>query len=273
MSLSGKTAFITGGAKNLGALIATSLAKEGANLAIHYNSDSSKDDAVKLEKELSSSYPKQKFHIYQANLTTAAAVRSIYAAIAQDFPAGLDIVVNTVGKVLKKPLTEISEAEYDDMFAVNSKAAFFITQEAARHVRDGGKIINIVTSLLAAYTGYYTSYQGSKAPVEWFTKGLSKELMSRNISVNAVAPGPMDTPFFYPQESDEAVAFHKSQALEGRLTKIEDIAPIVRFLCTEGNWINGKLRPLHLVINEKQRILTDILTGQTLFANGGYTSR
>lgn len=240
MSLSGKTAFITGGVKNLGALIATSLAKEGASLALHYNSASAKDAAIKLQNDLSAQYPGQQFRVYQADLTTAAAVQAIYAAITKDFPSGLDIVVNTVGKVLKKPMAEITEADYDSMFAINSKAAFFITQEAAKNVRDGGKIINIVTSLLAAYTGFYTTYQGSKAPVEWFTKGLSKELMSRKISVNAVAPGPMDTPFFYPQESDEAVEFHKSQALEGRLTKIEDIAPIVQFLCTEGGWINGK---------------------------------
>ena len=127
------------------------------------------------------------------------------------------------------------------MFGVNSKAAFFITQEAAKNVKEGGKIITIVTSLLAAYAPFYTAYQGSKAPVEWFTKGLSKELMPKRISVNAVAPGPMDTPFFYPQESEDAVAFHKSSAMGGRLTAIEDIAPIVKFLCADGSWINGML--------------------------------
>lgn len=111
--------------------------------------------------------------------------------------------------------------------------------------------MTIVTSLLAAFTGLYTSYAGSKAPVEHFTRGAAKELQPRGISVSAVAPGPMDTPFFYPQESPEAVAFHKSQALGGRLTDTKDIAPIVRFLVTEGGWI----------------------TGQTIFPNGGYTTR
>lgn len=240
MSLTNKTAFITGGCKNLGALIATTLAKEGANLALHYNSASAKPGAEKLLIDLAKTYPKQHFRIYQADLTTASSVSQIYASIAHDFPAGLDIVVNTVGKVLKKPMVDISEEEYDTMFAVNSKAAFLITQAAAQHVRPGGKIINIVTALLGAYTGFYTSYQGSKAPVEWFTKGLSKELMPRGISVNAIAPGPMDTPFFYAQETEEAVEFHKSQGIGGRLTKIEDVAPIVRFLCEERGWINGE---------------------------------
>jgi NAD(P)-dependent dehydrogenase (short-subunit alcohol dehydrogenase family) len=152
--------------------------------------------------------------------------------------------------------------------SINSKAAFFILKAGAKNVSDGGKIITIVTALLAAFTGFYTSYAGSKAPVEHFTRGVCKELQSRRVSVNAVAPGPMDTreclldfdiacwadsqvAFFYPQESDDAVAFHKSSGMGGRLTQVTDIAPLVRFLCTEGAWI----------------------TGQTIFANGGYTTR
>ncbi|OAQ70068.1 short chain dehydrogenase reductase [Pochonia chlamydosporia 170] len=250
MSLKGKTALITGGAKNLGAEIAKELAGLGANLALHYNSPKSKEDAVKFEKLLKEKYPGIKFQFYQADLTTEAAVNKLFDSVKKDF-GKIDIVVNTVGKVLKKPIGEISEAEYDEMFAVNSKSAFFILKAGAKNVEDGGKLITIVTALLAAFTGFYTSYAGSKAPVEHFTRGVAKELQPRGISVNAVAPGPMDTPFFYPQESPEAVAFHKSQAIGNRLTKIEDIAPIIRFLVTEGGWI----------------------TGQTLFANGGYTTR
>jgi NAD(P)-dependent dehydrogenase (short-subunit alcohol dehydrogenase family) len=157
--------------------------------------------------------------------------------------------------------------------SVNSKAAFLILQESAKTVQDGGKIITIVTSLLAAFTGMYTAYAGSKAPVEHFTRGAAKELSGRRISVNAIAPGPMDTreldlhpncqrlkwrcanwlcvAFFYSQESEGSVEFHKSMAVEGRLTEVQDIAPIVRFLCTAGKWVNG----------------------QTIFANGGYNGR
>lgn len=232
MSLEGQVVLITGGCKNLGGLIAHHFAKEGAQLALHYNSRSTQAAAEEISHSLSAS-------IYQGDLTSASNVQKLFASVVQDF-GKLDIVINTVGMVLKKALTEISEDEYDKMFDVNSKSAFFITQEAAKNVRDGGKIINIVTALLAVYTSHYTAYQGSKAPVEWFTKGLSKELLSRRISVNAIAPGPMDTPFFYPQETDDSVAFFKTQAIEGRLTKIEDIAPIVKFLCTDGAWINGE---------------------------------
>lgn len=250
MSLQNKVTLITGGAKNLGASTATIFAAEGAQLALHYNSSSTKKAAEELAANLSSKHSNIKIKLYQDDLTVVKNVQQLFDAVVHDF-GGLDIVINTVGMVLKKPMTDISETEYDHMFAVNSKAAFFITQEAAKRVRDGGKILNTVTSLLAAYTGLYTSYQGSKAPVEYFTKGLSKELMPRGISVNAVAPGPMDTPFFYGQETPDAVEFHKSNAIAGRLTVVEDIAPIFKFLCTDGAWING----------------------QTIFANGGYTSR
>jgi len=249
-TLNGKIALVTGGAKNLGAAIALDLASQGANLALHYNSASTKPSADKLAVELKEKYPGSKVEFYQGDLTTEVAVDKLFDAILEDF-GKIDIVVNTIGMVLKKSIGDITEKEYDTMFAINSKAAFLILKAGAAHVTSGGKLITIVTSLLAAFTGYYTSYAGSKAPVEHFTHGLAKELMGKRISVNAIAPGPMDTPFFYGQETPDAVAYHKSNAMEGRLTDVTDIAPIVKFLCTEGQWI----------------------TGQTIFANGGYTTR
>ena len=115
-----------------------------------------------------------------------------------------DIAVNTVGKVLKKPIVEVSEAEYDEMSAVNAKSAFFFLKEAGRHVNDNGKICTLVTSLLGAFTPFYAAYAGTKAPVEHFTRAAAKEFGERGISVTAIGPGPMDTPFFYPAEGAEA---------------------------------------------------------------------
>ncbi|KAJ5118223.1 hypothetical protein N7448_009937 [Penicillium atrosanguineum] len=250
MVLNGKVALIAGGVKNLGAESARELAEAGADLALHYNSASSKSNAAELETQLKQKYPNLKVAFYQGDLTTAGAVEKLFQSVLKDF-GKIDIVINTVGKVLKKPITEISEEEYDSMFAINSKAAFFILKSAAAHIADDGKIISIVTALLGAFTGFYTSYAGSKAPVEHFTRGVCKELQARRVSVNNVAPGPMDTPFFYPQESPEAVEFHKSNGMGNRLTMVQDIAPLIRFLCTDGKWI----------------------TGQTIFANGGYTTR
>lgn len=87
----------------------------------------------------------------------------------------LDLAINTIGKVLKKEIVSVSEAEYDSMFSVNAKVNFFFIQEAAKNLNDGGAIISIVTSLLGAFAPGYSTYQGSKAPVEWFTKAAAKE--------------------------------------------------------------------------------------------------
>ena len=247
-SLQGKSAVIGGGAKNLGGLISRTFANDGARVCVHYNSDSTRPDAEATVAAIRGSGG-EAFAV-QADYTRPAEVAAVFAEARKRF-GGIDIAVNTVGKVLKKPFLETNEAEYDSMAAINSKAAYFFLQEAGRHLNDRGKICTIVTSLLAAYTGLYSTYGGMKAPVEHFTRAASKEFGARGISVTAVGPGPMDTPFFYGQETPEAVAYHTSASALGGLTKIEDIVPLVRFLVTDGWWI----------------------TGQTIFANGGYTTR
>ncbi|MGM5069184.1 SDR family oxidoreductase [Rhodococcus qingshengii] len=247
-SLQGKSAIVAAGAKNLGGLISTTLAAQGVNIAVHYNSDSSEADADKTVAAVEAAGAKAvKF---QADLTAPANVERLFDTAIDAF-GSVDIAVNTVGKVLRKPIVDTSEAEYDSMFDINSKAAYFFIKEAGTRLNDDGKIITIVTALLAAFTDGYSTYAGGKSPVEHFTRAAAKEFGARGISVNNIAPGPMDTPFFYGQETPERVEFHKSQAMKNQLTQIEDIAPIVRFLASEGWWI----------------------TGQTIFANGGYTTR
>jgi len=247
-TLFGKNVLIAGGAKNLGGLIARQAADAGADVAIHYNSESTRADAEQTLAAVEAAG--RKGVILQGDLTVPANVTRLFADAAAALGT-IDVAVNTVGKVLRKPIVETTEDEYDSMFDINAKAAYFFLQEAGKNLADGGKIITIVTSLLAAFTDGYSTYAGGKSPVEHFTRAAAKEFAPRGISVTAIAPGPMDTPFFYGQETPERVAFHKSQAMGGDLTKIEDIAPIVRFLATEGWWI----------------------TGQTIFANGGYTTR
>ncbi|PNG26359.1 SDR family oxidoreductase [Methylocella silvestris] len=253
-SIRGKTVLIAGGAKNLGGLIARDLAAHGAQaIAIHYNSAATKRAADETLAAVKASGAAAA--AFQADLTTAAAVTKLFddvkAAVGKP-----DIAINTVGKVLKKPFLEITEADYDEMTAVNSKTAFFFLKEAGRNLNDNGKIVTLVTSLLGAYTPFYAAYAGTKAPVEHFTRAASKEFGERGISVTAVGPGPMDTPFFYPAEGADAVAYNKSAAALSKfsktgLTDIEDIVPLIRFLVSEGWW----------------------MTGQTVLINGGYTTK
>ena len=246
--LNEKVILIAGGAKNLGGLISREFAANGAKIVVHYNSAATKNDAdVTVQAILNNG---GEAIALQGDLTQAANVTALFEQAKQRF-GGIDIAVNTVGKVLRKPIIDTTEAEYDEMLAINSKAAYFFIKEAGIHLNDNGKIITIVSSLLAAFTDGYSTYAGGKAPVEHFTRAAAKEFAARGISVNNIAPGPMDTPFFYGQETPERVAFHKSQAMGNQLTQIEDIVPIVKFLATEGWW----------------------MTGQTLFANGGYTTR
>ncbi|WP_018177777.1 SDR family oxidoreductase [Jongsikchunia kroppenstedtii] len=246
--LENKSAVVAAGAKNLGGLISRQFGELGANVAVHYNSDSSRPDAEKTAAEVEAAGARA--IIVQGDLTVPGNVTALFDAAVEAF-GGVDIAVNTVGKVLRKPILETTEAEYDSMFDINSKAAYFFIQEAGKRLRDNGSVMTIATSLLAAFTDGYSTYAGGKAPLEHFTRAAAKEFADRGIAVNNIAPGPMDTPFFYPQETPERVDFHKSQAMGNRLTEIEDIAPIVIFLATQGHWI----------------------TGQTIFANGGYTTR
>lgn len=253
-SIKGKTVIIAGGAKNLGGLIARDLAQQGAKaVVIHYNSASSRNDADATVAAVEAAGAKAV--AIQADLTSAGAMEKLFteAIAAVGRP---DIAINTVGKVLKKPIVEISEAEYDEMSAVNAKTAFFFLKEAGRNLNDNGKICTLVTSLLGAFTPFYASYAGTKAPVEHFTRAAAKEFGERGISVTAVGPGPMDTPFFYPAEGADAVAYHKTAAAlspfsRTGLTDIEDVVPFIRHLVSDGWWI----------------------TGQTILINGGYTTK
>lgn len=243
-----KVAVIGGGDKNLGGLLATEFAADGAKVVVHYHSDASAADAEKTVRAVQDAGSQATS--VQGDLTEVAQIRRLFDQAVDTF-GGVDIAVNTTGMVLRKPILETTEAEYDDMFGINAKAAYFFIQEAGRRLNDHGKIVSLGTSLLAAFTDGYSTYAGGKAPLEHFTRAAAKEFADRSISVNTVAPGPMDTSFFYPQETPERVEFHQSQAIGNQLTRIEDIAPIIKHLCTDGWWF----------------------TGQTLFPNGGYTTR
>lgn len=243
-----KVVVIGGGGKNLGGLLATRLGELGAKVVVHYHGDASAPDAEKTVDAVTSAGGEAV--TAQGDLTRVADVRALFDT-AVDSYGRVDVAVNTTGMVLRKPILETTEDEYDRMFAVNAKAGYFFIQEAGRRLADNGRIISLGTSLLAAFTDGYSTYAGGKAPLEHFTRAAAKEFADRGISVNVVAPGPMDTPFFYPQETPERVEFHKSQAMGDQLTRIEDIVPIILFLATDGWWF----------------------TGQTMFPNGGYTTR
>ncbi|QTL37848.1 SDR family oxidoreductase [Pseudoalteromonas viridis] len=249
LDLTNKVAIVTGSARNMGRAFAISLAKRGANVVVHYHSDASRKDAEQTAAEITQIGGKSL--LVQGDLTQESQVQSLYSQ-TQEAYGRVDIVINNAGKVLKKAIADISEQEYDQLFATNTKAPFLMMKHAAQHIRDQGRIINMGTSLLGAFTGLYGAYAGAKAPLEHLTRALAKEIGSRGVTVNVVAPGPIDTAFFHGEENAQSVAYLSSASVLNRLGHIDDVVPMVDFLVSEeARWI----------------------TGQTLFVNGGFVTR
>ena len=248
-NLEGKTALVTGAARNMGRAFATALAARGADVVIHYHSEKSKADAentARIVKEHG-----RRALLVSGDLSQPETVEALFGS-AEDAFGKIDIVINTAGIVIKRPFIEYTVDEFDRSFAVNTKAAFLVMQQAGKRVQDGGRIINMGTSLLGAFTGYYGVYAGSKAPLEDFTRALAKEIGHRGVTVNTVAPGPIDTAFFHGEENEQSVAYLKAASVDNRLGEIRDIVPVIEFIASEeSRWI----------------------TGQILFVNGGFVTR
>ncbi|MBX9646649.1 MAG: SDR family oxidoreductase, partial [Xanthobacteraceae bacterium] len=247
--LIGKVALITGAARNMGRAFSVALAKRGADIVVHYHDESARTDAEQTAAEIEQSG--RRALIVAGDMTDRANIEHLFEAAMQAF-GRIDIVINTAGIVIKKPFAAITEEDFDRSFGINAKAAFFIMQEAANRISDNGRIINLGTTLLGATTGYYSVYAGSKAPLEDFTRALAKEIGGRGVTVNTVAPGPVDTSFFHPAETPESTEFLKHMSVQSRLGRIEDIVPMITFLASpEAGWV----------------------TAQTLFVNGGFLAR
>lgn len=183
-TLKDKVAVVGGGEKNLGGLLSRTFAEAGAKVVVHYHtSQKEAEETVQAIQDAGG----QAVSV-QGDLTDVGNVRRLFDT-AVDTYGGVDVAVNTTGMVLRKPILDTSEDEYDRMFGINAKAGYFFIQEAGRRLNDHGKIISLGTSLLAAFTDGYSTYAGGKAPLEHFTRAAAKEFADRFISVNVVAPG------------------------------------------------------------------------------------
>ncbi len=182
----GKVAIVTGGVDNLGRLFADALASEGANVVVHYNNPQREKQAAETVEALEGRGVKA--FSFQADLTTVPEITRLVDTTVERF-GQWDIVVNTSGLIVRKPLAETTEEEYDNSFLVNAKIPFFLMAEAANKMADNGRIVNLVTTQLAFTAPTYAAYTGSKSPVEHFTKAFAREVGSRGITVNSIAPG------------------------------------------------------------------------------------
>lgn len=177
----------------------------------------------------------------KADVSDAVAVRDMFEATEKAF-GGIDVLVNNAGIMKLAKVADCDDAAFDQQIAINLKGSFNGMREAARRLRDGGRIINFSTSVVGTKLETYSVYTATKAAVETMTAILSKELRGRHITVNAVAPGPVSTELFLAGKSPELVErMAKMPPLE-RLGTTEDIASVVSFLAgSDGGWINGQV--------------------------------
>jgi NAD(P)-dependent dehydrogenase (short-subunit alcohol dehydrogenase family) len=214
---------------------------------VHFNADVSRADAEETARLVRESGAQAE--LVQADLASAAAATMILERTLARF-GRLDVLINNVGIVIRKAFHEITDPEFDRIFAINAKAPFLLMRAAARYMEDGGRIVNVGTSMLACSFPFYSVYAGSKAPLEHFTRALAKEVAERRITVNTIAPGALDTPFFYGGETKESAAAMKQ--FTGGLGAVADVMPVVEFLVRpDARWVSG----------------------QTLFVNGAFVSR
>ncbi|GGO33919.1 SDR family oxidoreductase [Streptomyces lasiicapitis] len=238
--LDGRTALVTGGSRGIGRGIAERLGRDGARVGVHYGSNeaAAKETVAAIERAGGSAFA----------IGAELGVPGDAAALWEAFDAhadGLDILVNNAGIGTSRPFADAEESEFDRLFAVNTKAPFFIARLGAERMRDGGRIINISSGLArAAVMPEILTYAMTKGALDVFTQNLSKVLGPRGITVNSVAPGIVDTDvnaaWLRGEENKEAWAGAAAISALGRVGTPQDIADAVAFLASEdGRWVTG----------------------------------
>jgi 3-oxoacyl-[acyl-carrier protein] reductase len=231
-----KVALVTGASRGIGRAIAMRLAQDGAAVVANYAG------STKLAQETVSLIERAggKAVSVQADVSKIGDVKRLFDACFEKFRR-LDILVNNAGMMFTKPVVEVGEEEFDRIFAVNVKGAFFCCQEAAKRMAEGGRIINLSSSTTALMLPGYAAYIATKGAVEQFSHVLAKELGPRKITVNVVSPGPTDTELFSQGKSEEQKQRFAQMAALGRLGQPQDIADVVALLVSEdARWITGQ---------------------------------
>jgi 3-oxoacyl-[acyl-carrier protein] reductase len=233
---SNKVAIVTGASRGIGAAVAERLASDGFAVVVNY--PASADSAEALVRQIEARGGRAL--AARADVSEAGAVRHMFDATEKAF-GGIDVLVNNAG-IMKLAKIADSDALLDRQIAVNLKGSFYGMREAARRLRDGGRIVNFSTSVVGKKLETYGVYAATKAAVETMTTILSKELRGRNIAVNAVAPGPVTTELFLGGKSPELVERMAKMSPMERIGTPEDIASVVSFLVgPDGGWVNGQV--------------------------------
>ncbi|KAA1006537.1 SDR family oxidoreductase [Paraburkholderia panacisoli] len=232
-----QVAIVTGASRGIGAAVAQRLAKDGFAVAINYASSSAEADALVAELTAAGT----KAIAVKADVSKADEVRRMFEITEQQL-GKVDVLINNAGVLKTLPLADTSDALYDQTFDINVRGTFNTLREAAARMNNGGRIVNFSSTTLALNMPGYAIYNATKAAVEAFTHVFAKELRGRNITVNAVAPGPIATSLFLDGKTDEQIQnFAKMPPLQ-RLGQPDDIASVVAFLAgADAGWVNGQI--------------------------------
>ncbi|MBU6158454.1 MAG: 3-oxoacyl-[acyl-carrier-protein] reductase [Bacteroidetes bacterium] len=238
--LAGKVAIVTGAARGIGEAVAIKFAEEGANIAFTYVSDSSKEKAAALEQKLQALGVKAKS--YQSNAADFAACEAFVNEVVKEFGT-VDICVNNAGISKDNLLLRMSDAQWNEVIQVNLNSVFNMTKQVIRPMMKAksGSIINMSSVIGEMGNAGQSSYAASKAGVIGFTKSVAKELGSRNIRCNAIAPGFVETDMTSYLKEGEGADKYKAGIPLGRFASAEDIANVTLFLASDmGNYITGQ---------------------------------
>ncbi|MEH7389594.1 SDR family oxidoreductase [Bacillus sp. JJ1503] len=231
-----RVALVTGGSGGIGHAIVKKLADNGFAVAVHYSGNKLRADTIVYEIVQQGG----KAISIGGDVADEKVMQEAFDIVEEKF-GGIDVVINTAGIMLLSPIAEMDLADLDKMHRTNIRGTFVISQQAARRVRKGGAIINFSTSVTRTQFPTYGAYVASKAAVESMTMILARELRGKDITVNAVAPGPTATPLFLDGKDEQTIdKLSKAAPLE-RLGTPEDIADTVTYLATSGRWINGQV--------------------------------
>ena len=231
-----KVAIVTGASRGIGAAIAERLARDGMTVVINYSADGAPAEALARRIEKSGG----RASIAKADVSDPQAVRAMFETVEAAL-GGVDVLVNNAGIMTLSTFAETEDGAFARQLDVNLKGTFNTLREAAKRLRDGGRVINFSSSVVGLLQPTYGVYAATKAAVEAMTAILAKELRGRRITVNAVAPGPTATDLFL-KGKPQAVVDHlaKLAPLE-RLGEPTDIANTVAFLAgPDGAWVNGQ---------------------------------
>ncbi len=232
-----KVAIVTGASRGIGAEIARRLAADGFATVVNYSNSASEAQALVAQIIADGG---QALAV-RADVASADDVRNLFDTTEQQL-GKVDVLVNNAGIMKTMPIVDTSDELFEQTFAINTRGTFNTLREAGKRLNNGGRIINFSSSALALNIPGYAIYNATKAAVESFTHVFAKELRGRDITVNAVAPGPVATELFLNGKTEEQIQNFANMPPLQRLGQPEDIAQIVSFLAgPESGWINGQI--------------------------------